>query len=253
MWMQPARSRRHIMAPNHWQELPQGDWLLAQTQQQLSQWCPRMFGYHLIKLGALSSALQCDACHIRHQISLAPSGDSVGLFADVHHLPLLEGSVDVLLMAMNLNFSNDPHQVLREAERVLTQDGHLVIVVINPFSWFGMRRFWLGHQKQIPWNANLFLPSRVLDWAELLGFELEDRHQFGFGYLAQYSQPSPWFEQIGQRYAPALAAVHMLWLRKRMIPLTLTPNKARTKERRWLVSPAGVNRVQTTHRLPKNR
>jgi len=42
-------------------------------------------------------------------------------------------------MPHTLEFTNDPHQVLREVDRVLIPEGHVVILAFNPWSlWYDL-------------------------------------------------------------------------------------------------------------------
>ena len=42
--------------------------------------------------------------------------------------------MDACLLANTLNFAQDPHQILREAHRVLKDDGWIYITLFNPMS-----------------------------------------------------------------------------------------------------------------------
>jgi hypothetical protein len=79
-----------------------------------------------------------------------------------------------------LELARDPHQTLREVERVLVPEGRVVIVGFNPASLWGLRQRagrvragWAGR------NQPLYLPRagefigywRLRDWLRLLGFE----------------------------------------------------------------------------------
>ncbi|MGL5496084.1 MAG: methyltransferase domain-containing protein, partial [Aeromonas sobria] len=116
--MQVARTEQQIEIPTSWSALPMGDWVAAEIQDRLDNWCPNLFGYHLLKIGALSAELSCKRSSIRHQIGVAPGGRLLDMYGDPLDLPVRTGSVDACLLAHCLDFSADPHQVLREAERV---------------------------------------------------------------------------------------------------------------------------------------
>ncbi|MFM1760358.1 MAG: hypothetical protein RLY75_1629, partial [Pseudomonadota bacterium] len=56
-------------------------------------------------------------------------------------LPFASESIDLLVLPHVLEFAADPHQILREAERVLRPEGRLIISGFNPASLWGMRQY----------------------------------------------------------------------------------------------------------------
>ena len=98
------------------------------------------------------------------------------IIADVDDLPFLEHSIDVCLLSHALEFSLDPHHVVREANRVLIPNGYLVITGFNPFSLAGLNKFIPYRKNNTPWDERFFSAMRVKDWLHLMGYEiLEDK------------------------------------------------------------------------------
>ncbi len=219
--MKPALTQRQIIAPLSWQELPMGPWLAAEIQERLDAWCPMLFGYHLLKIGALSSQLSCNGSSIRHQCAMAPHGEKIGLLGEPSAIPLRDASVDACLLAHTLDYAADPHQILREVERILTADGWLLLSGFNPHSLVGIGRLFSRLRHHHPWHARMFAPERVADWLELLGFEIIHLESFAFSSLSQQSRIHWWRENIGRSYFSYFASVYVLAARKRTIPLTL--------------------------------
>lgn len=81
-------------------------------------------------------------------------------------------SVDVCLLAHTLPWCTDPHRLLREADRVLIDDGWLVISGFNPLSLMGLRKLVPVLRKTPPYNSRMFTLMRQLDWLSLLNFEV---------------------------------------------------------------------------------
>ncbi len=233
--MKPALTRREIIAPLSWDELPMGEWLAAEIQERLDAWCPLLFGYHLLKIGALSSHLSCNNSAIRHQCALAPEGERVGLRADVGSLPIRDGAIDACLLAHTLDYVSDPHLVLREVERVLTADGWVFLSGFNPHSLVGLGRLVPRLRQYQPWHARMFSPERISDWLSLLGFDLVHLESFGFSSLSKKSRIHWWRENIGRDYCSFFASVYVLAARKRTIPLTLEGKES------WFRKPILVN------------
>jgi SAM-dependent methyltransferase len=215
--MKIAKTSRILTPVELWSQLPHGKCLLKQTQQRIDHTITRCFGYHLLKLGQLSSRLSAAKSPIIHQINCAPSGKDIGLFADLHLLPIQDSSIDLCILAHELDFSSDPHQLLRELDRVLTLDGTLIISGYNPISLFGLRSLLTPKN---PHTARLFLPNRVIDWLHLLGFEIQQKQHFDFVSCQFNSKYSNFIESIGQRYLSYFCSSYFIVAKKQSIPMT---------------------------------
>lgn len=77
-----------ISPPLSWSEIPWGEYYRAALEQQLAPWWPKLFGYHLLKIGTLSSQLATEKCGISHQVSVGMKGDNLQVIADPCCLPL---------------------------------------------------------------------------------------------------------------------------------------------------------------------
>jgi ubiquinone/menaquinone biosynthesis C-methylase UbiE len=64
----------------------------------------------------------------------------VDVLCDLRQLPFAAHSIDLVVMAHVLEFHDDPHQILREVERVLIPEGEVIIAGFNPISIWGLRR-----------------------------------------------------------------------------------------------------------------
>lgn len=93
-------------------------------------------------------------------------------------LPFAEKSVDACLLAHSLPWCDDPHRLLREADRVLIDDGWLVISGFNPMSLMGLRKLVPVLRRTPPYNSRMFTLMRQLDWLSLLNYEV--LYQSGF-------------------------------------------------------------------------
>ena len=145
--------------------------------------------------------------------------------ADPLHLPFADKSVDVCLLAHTLPWCSDPHRLLHEADRVLIDDGWLILSGFNPVSLMGLRKLVPVLRKTSPYNSRMFTLMRQLDWLSLLNFEV--LHCSRFHVL-------PWNKKGGKMlsaHIPALGCLQLVVARKRTIPLTLNPmkqNKSKT-------------------------
>jgi SAM-dependent methyltransferase len=239
-----------------WYATPLGRALLQAEGELLEGVLPGLFGYHLVAVGCEHSAEALAASPIRHRILLCrvPPATVPGLCAEPDALPLASASVDVMVMQHILEFERRPHEVIREAYRVLIPEGRLVLTGFNPWSFWGLRRLLSRRSETVPWSGQFLSLNRIRDWLALLGFEIESAHHFFFrpplqhrGMMARLG----FLEGGGRRWWPALGGAYVVTARKRVIPLT--PIKPRWRPRRSVL-PTGLAEPTTRslHRRGQN-
>lgn len=159
-----------------------GAGLLAAEAELLSGVLDDVFGLELLQLGCWGPARALLAgSRTRRQTIVAeqPGAAGADLVARLTALPVLRDSVDAVLLPHTLEFEADPQAVVREADRVLTGEGQLIVLGFRPFSLWGLRAasarsgFPPGHRQLLP-------EARVRDWLSLLGYEvvLDRRYLF---------------------------------------------------------------------------
>ncbi len=99
------------------------------------------------------------------------NGDTKKIFSVAEALPFSCNSIDFIILPHLLEFEENCHQVLREIERVLKPEGHLIILGLNPWSLLAQKRFFWGKRTSFPWGSLLLRRSKVLDWLSLLNFK----------------------------------------------------------------------------------
>ncbi|WP_126455925.1 class I SAM-dependent methyltransferase [Sulfuriflexus mobilis] len=206
--------------------------LLARAEgEALDELLPDLFGYHLVQLGGHGENL-CATSRISHCMVLDELAHSAtSLLADNAALPFASESVDVVVMPHTLEFHPDPHAILREVDRILIPEGHVLILNFNPLSLWGLARLLLGWRKQMPWRGQYYTRRRLRDWLSLLGFDYIDGRQVFFRPPLQHEktmQKLEFMDRIGQRIIPLFAGVTIMLARKRTS--TLTPIGPRWRE-----------------------
>jgi SAM-dependent methyltransferase len=201
---------------DEWLASPPGSYLFSREQAYFDTAVADIFGYHALQLG-LEQVDLLRASRIPLRVQVAPRG-SVGLRADFGDLPIESNSVDLMVLPHTLEFSEHPHQVLRETARVLRPEGHVVIAGFNPLSLWGLRRS-IGRRRDFPWNAHFIHLPRVKDWFALVGLEIVA------GSMACYAPPcseQKWLdrfgfmEKAGDRWWPIAGGVFFLQAIKRV-------------------------------------
>ncbi|EIY5151535.1 class I SAM-dependent methyltransferase [Klebsiella variicola] len=218
--MKPARIPHTVTAPEHWSSMPWGEYYRETLEQQMKPWLAKLYGFHLLKIGNLSAEINTEACAISHQVNVSLAGNPMQVRADPLHLPFAEKSVDACLLAHTLPWCSDPHRLLREADRVLIDDGWMILTGFNPVSLMGLRKLVPFLRNRTPYNSRMFTLMRQLDWLSLLNFEVL--------HYGRY-QVLPWSRHGGKllsTHLPALGCLQLIVARKRTIPLTLNPMKS---------------------------
>ncbi|MGL5335415.1 MAG: methyltransferase domain-containing protein, partial [Enterovibrio sp.] len=185
--MKPAYSQHPISYPTSWSELAYGDWAREKIQAQLDEWLPRLFGYHLLKLGGLSCELMSQNCHITHQVAIDRANTNRTISAENSALPFVDKAFDVCLVANQLDYTKAAHHLLQEIDRVTIDDGYLIISGFNPFGLLGLGRFMPGNRAHFPWNGRMFTSARVQDWLSVLSYQVIDARSFGLFPVKKYS------------------------------------------------------------------
>ncbi len=217
--MKPALSRKQIERPSSWDELSNGQWVRESIQTRFDEWSPKFFGYHLLKLGGLSCELASNNCNIQHQVNLARHNSLHNVIADSYELPFLEKSFDMVLMAHQLDYCNDPHRLLREVDRVMVDDGYLIITGFNPLSLIGLASFLPWRKKNLPWSGRMFTSNRVADWLGLLNYEVVHSDRYALFPMFKYRTVWTWFENSMGDWASPAGSLYFIVARKRTYPL----------------------------------
>ncbi|MGM0767554.1 MAG: class I SAM-dependent methyltransferase [Pseudomonadota bacterium] len=104
-----------------------------------------------------------------HWSPAIPDGVAV---CDADELPFSGDSMDLVILHHTADFSPHPHQVLREASRVLRGEGSILLIGFNPISLWGLRRM-VSRSRSGPWGGRFLLKNRMEDWLRLLDFSVE--------------------------------------------------------------------------------
>ncbi|QGX92126.1 methyltransferase domain-containing protein [Tatumella sp. TA1] len=213
--MKIAKIRRSLSSPLLWCSLRWGPQFQTMIGDEIQPWLSKLYGSHFVKIGPLSHTIDTSRCAIIHQVRIGHDAGQVDLVGDKEKLPIMSKSIDACLITHALAWSTDPHQVLREADRILVDDGWIVLSEFNPYSWLGLTRWWPG----VSLKARFYSKSRLIDWLSLLNYEI-------VSYRA--TQLLPWRSQSGilTRHLPMLGCNHLILARKRTYPLILAKKRA---------------------------
>lgn len=221
-----------------WFATDPGQALLDALQRHVDVWVPQLFGYHALQIGSPDPARDLLASsRIKHRAVLDIEPGIGQVIGAPEALPVQGESVDLVLLPHGLEFSRQPHEILREIERVLVPEGHLIIAAFNPLSIYGALRLSLGWRGRPPWCGRFHGSWQLRDWLSLLGFDTLHCQSFGFRMPLGDGHRLQFIERFGERWTPYLGAVSLLLARKRVA--TLTPVRPRWRPRRSVL-PGGL-------------
>src|SRR5437879_9484879 len=151
-----------------WFGTPQGAYVLGWELAQYDSAVDDVFGFRAVQVGLPEvDFLRQNRIQFRFTLALEPGA---ALAADPLQLPLASQSVDLIALPHVLEFHHDPHDVLREVERVLMPEGQVVISGFNSASLWRLRQVF-SRKAGAPWDGRFLGLGRLKEWRTLLGLE----------------------------------------------------------------------------------
>jgi SAM-dependent methyltransferase len=211
-----------------WLASTAGQYLQAKEQTLYDQTVVDLFGFNALQMGyAQMELLRNSRIPNRYVASeFAAETAQNQLSCSDDFLPFAEMSIDLLLLPHRLEFSERPHQTLREAARVMMPDGHLIISGFNHLSVWGaaagFKRI-LSSKNDYPWNGKFIGLTRLKDWLTLLGFEVVFVemccHIPPFDQLSWHKRFS-FFDKVSSKRCAMLGGVYFIVAKKRVVGIT---------------------------------
>lgn len=240
----PNEERRRDARP--WYDTTLGRYVLEREQIYIDGVISDIFGFHALQFGLPHYDL-LRASRIPAHLTLSPYRPAQ-LQTDFDCLAIANQSVDLVLMPHILEFSSSPHQILREVERVLIPEGHVLITGFNPLSLWGTYHALQRRRDEYPWCGKFISLLRLKDWLALLGFEVTA------GRLTCYAPPlqsEKWLtrfkfmEAVGDRWWPLGGGVYCLLAKKRVHSMrVISPSKNERLAAQRRVAPLAQKNVK---------
>jgi len=246
--------------PEHqWLNSALGRYLQQEEQVLYDQAVVDLFGFNALQIGCLQmDLLRSSRIANRYKSTeYMNAAEFPHLYCCDDFLPIADASLDLLILPHRLEFSERPHQTLREAERVMMPEGHLLISGFNPLSLWGMALFLrnLLHNndaaaKTFPWNASFIGLGRLKDWLALLGFEVISVQMCCHTPPCEqesWHRRFSFMDKLGAKWLSAIGGVYFIVAKKRVVGMTpLKPS--------WKTAPVKPNLVvRPTQRKPSQR
>jgi SAM-dependent methyltransferase len=231
--MDSATSKKSIIALDTWLQTPAGNYVREWEQACLDKMTMDIFGYNAIQIGmpqlnglAANRMPNKWLADTRPQQYLQPQpqppdATRAVLALDFSELPFASQSIDLVILPHMLEFAAEPHQVLREVERVLIPEGKLIICGFNPASLWGARQACgrVTGSYFMPPAGELISMPRMKDWLKLLNMGVNHSH---FGCYAPACKTDRWLQRYafmdraGVRWWPYLGGAYIVQAIKRV-------------------------------------
>lgn len=235
--MESAASEKSIIALDGWLKSPAGIYVRQWEQACLDELTVDIFGYNAVQVGLPQiDALAANRMPNKWQaatrlsnideLAIAAGNKQIAVALDFAELPFASQSLDLVVLPHVLEFAAEPHQVLREVERVLIPEGQVIICGFNPASLWGLRQSVrrITRSPYLPVAGEFISLPRMKDWLKLLNLGVTRSH---FGCYAPPARTTQWLnrfafmENAGKRWWPYLGAVYMVHAVKRVKGMTL--------------------------------
>lgn len=157
----------HFTALATWYQTPLGELIAQQISNKLPALLGNHYGYHCLQIGLPEQRQWLETVPINHKIWQDPNpGPSTSLLATEDLSPLLDQSMDLIILPHSLDVVEDPDKVLDDVNRILIGHGRVVIIGFNPYSLWGFKKWtprksnspWVGH-----WHSPLSMKSLLAD------------------------------------------------------------------------------------------
>lgn len=234
-----AMNRTMTTAPE-WFASPLGAALLRAEVQVVAQALEQVFGFQCLQIGSWGPP-ELFLTHARTQRSALVAADA-GRAGDVRsraaELAVQADSVDAVLLPHTLECELEPHEVLREAGRILVGEGHLIVLGFEPLGTWAMRQR-LARGAFVPGVRRTLAERRLRDWLQLLGFEVLEVQRFLFApplARLQTASTEALLTASGSRLWPRLSGAYLLKAQKRVY--CIRPVRMRARALRAVVGAA---------------
>lgn len=252
-----------------WLSEPLGQALLDLESKRLEKRIENLFGYHFLLLGEPQFLKTIKSTPIQHRVwvhpyalnivndtvneanehknvsehkkenedKVVPEFNGSPLACRQDKLALLTDEIDLVLLAHCLENIQNPHEVLREAHRVLKPEGYIFLLGFNPWSIWGLWRRVVRYIKRVPWDGQFISISRLKDWLALLGFDIihTEKYFFRFPFSnANFIRKTRWIEWLGRFIFSPFGACYLIQAKKRVI--TLTPIRPAWQKKKRFIS-----------------
>jgi len=227
---------------------------LANLEQQVVEpLVAHSFGNHLLQISMAGAPPLYRSSPIANKTTVhfdyPVSGLGQALVSEPDYLAVATERVDALILHHVLEFATNPHQVLREAQRVTAAGGQLFVIGFNPWSLWSLRKCFSNSRSSAPWRGNYLSSVRVSDWLNLLDFQIQCT-RFGCFHFPVNNErlinSCRGIERLGQKYNCLVGGFYVMVARKQIAGLIpLRDNKIKRRILRFPITEPTTRSLKT--------
>ena len=160
-------------------------------------------------------------------------------------LPFEDNSHDVIVIIHALDYTENPYELVREIDRIATDDANVTLIGFNKSSLWGLIKP-IKEKIKPPWFLNFHSLYNIREWFKVLGYDSSYKKTGAFmpitsKNMSRYMSKISFLQKI---FASDLGGIYFLVFDKKMIPLT--PIKLKFTDKYMISSfpKSSLNRVK---------
>lgn len=210
-----------------WYATVTGHSTLMRIQEVVTTMTADIFGYYALETGVLTgeqSFLHDSRIASRFSLGMV-QGEQTSATGTPEHLPFAFHNLDLVIASHALDCTRQPHQVLREIERVLVPEGHCILIGFNPFSFRGLGSL-RHYRKRKDSPCHFYSTLKVKEWLNVLGFDVVETMTVGFSPVIGGERTfhrTRWMDRLGEKLHLGMGNAYIIHAQKKVSNMTLLP------------------------------
>ncbi len=209
---------------SQWYQLPKQKFLKEALIQHISQWLDRKDTEITVQIdgGKLNNKA---LYHINSKKIIILSQDreaQPNIVCDTDRLPLLSKSIDMVIVMHTFETTSNPHQFIRELNRIVRDDGQIMVIGFNRTGFLGLGYLLHFFRKSFSSVLRLMSVKQLDDWFSLLSFSKKDQVFIFHNKKLQLLVNNLFFDKLckSKYYFFGVGDLYCCLYQKQVIPLT---------------------------------
>lgn len=195
-----------------------------------------IFGYNALLYSSRAKDMVFAHLSILNSTVISRHQEQSDLICLYEELPIASDCVDLVVLPEILQYSHNPHQILREVERVLIPEGHIILLLPNPISGQCINNWLIALLTNNKTKTKSIGRLRLNDWFRLLGLEVTAEIPICISEeKLKQENSNAWTNKIFQLGYEYFAGYYIIIAKKKVS--TMTPIRPSWRRNKKLVNP----------------